>query len=618
MAVVGGNARQLLKGRRFHVQTIVVGGIMCAIGFYIGLMLGTVRSTGSSGVANGACLFANQQDFDTQVQAKVDKISDKYMKTMKTDDTASRFPKQVEDFVVGMGRINRDEFAETFDMGVPLDKSKETNEEVLIMYSQAHSMPSNPFPRKEAESMTELPLLDVKDATKNCDFLNVILTDHSKSRRQCIALFGQYEAFHIQKWMRLPEHGKLDGHLPLRLVNRGAQSSGRKSTKPPTEEATASYWKTLQTYLGSLDSVLKKLAPIAKSVAVNNTIVVLVCNFGQSELLMNFICHARSRGLDLSSILVFATDEETRELAQGLGVTAFFDETNYGEMPKDAARRYADNTFMQMMMAKVFCVQMISMLGYDILFQDVDVVWYKNPLEYFHNSSNSDKDFDIYFQDDGNHALYYAPYSANTGNCSCCRLPWSTSLPDPSNIHVCGTFLFSGFYYVRNNDKTRYFFNSFLLAGDLVRSTRSHQVPLVALLNEHASMYGLKVKVFSRDGDNFPGGHAFHRRKPFMKDIISGAVKPYIFHMSWTTNKKNKFKFMQQFGVWLLNDQCAAKSASNILGSGYQKGNESSVALIQPCCASEPNFVCHYRDKPSMKPCKESPNIDGESSHSFW
>jgi hypothetical protein len=448
MAVVGGNARQLLKGRRLNVQTVVVGAIMAAIGFYLGLMVGTVRSTGcnSSGAANGACLFASQLDFNTQVQAKVDKISDKYMKKMKpVDDTASRFPKQVEDFVVGMSRVNRTEFATTFDMGVPLDQSKETNDEVLIMYSQPKAMPTNPFPRKEAEAMTELPLMDVQDATANCDFLNVILTDHSKQRRQCIALFGQYEAFHIQKFMRLPESGKLDSNLPLRLVNRGAQSSGRKSTKPPTEEATAEYWQQLRTYLGSLDSVLKELAPIAKSVAVNNTIVVLVCNFGQSELLMNFICHARSRGLDLSAILVFATDEETLELAQGLGVTAFFDETNYGAMPKGAARRYADNTFMQMMMAKVFCVQMISMLGYDILFQDVDVVWYKNPLEYFHNSSNSDKGFDIYFQDDGNHALYYAPYSANTGKCSILLLVLLFDQPSRSYSNILMAFCLQGF-----------------------------------------------------------------------------------------------------------------------------------------------------------------------------
>jgi hypothetical protein len=596
MAVVsvGGNARNLLKGRRFNAQTVAVGAIMGFVGFYLGLMVGSVRSTGTSASAtlagcSSSGSFATQQDFDAQVQAKVNKISEKYMKQVKVDDTASRFPKQVEEFSVGMGRIKRDEFAKTFDMGVPLDKTTSTNSEVLILYSHSNAMPSNPFPRKEASSMTELPLMDVQEATSNCDFLNVILTDHSKQRKQCIALFGQYEAFHIQKWMRLPEHGKLDSTLPLKLVNRGAQDSGRKSTKPPTREATSSYWTILQTYMASLDGVLKELEPIAKSVAVNNTIVVLVCNFGQSELLMNFICNAKSRGLDLSSVLVFATDEETRELAQGLGVAAFYDKTNYGPMPKEAARRYADKTFMNMMMAKVFCVQMISTLGYDLLFQDVDVVWYKNPLEYFHNSSNPDTDFDIYFQDDGNHALYYAPYSANTG-----------------------------FYYVRNNEKTRYFFNSFLLAGDLIRSTRSHQVPLVALLNEHASMYGMKVKVFSRDGDNFPGGHAFHRRKPFMKDVINGVVNPYIFHMSWTRNKNNKMLFMQQFGVWFLNDKCAAKSASDILGSDYPKGNETDVALVQPCCATEPNFVCHYRDKPSMKPCKGSPNIDGEKSSSFW
>ena len=102
---------------------------------------------------------------------------------------------------------------------------------------------------------------------------------------------------------------------------------------------------------------------------------------------------------------------------------------------------------------------MTMLLDYDVLFQDVDVVWYKNPLEFFHDNSTSMYDFDIYFQDDGSRGLFYAPYSANTG-----------------------------FYYIRNNDKTRYFFNSLLLAGDLIVSTHSHQIALVSLLNEHASL----------------------------------------------------------------------------------------------------------------------------------
>ena len=51
---------------------------------------------------------------------------------------------------------------------------------------------------------------------------------------------------------------------------------------------------------------------------------------GQSELLMNFVCSATARNLDLSAVLVFATDEETKELAEGLGLTAFFDRTVRG------------------------------------------------------------------------------------------------------------------------------------------------------------------------------------------------------------------------------------------------------------------------------------------------
>jgi len=57
----------------------------------------------------------------------------------------------------------------------------------------------------------------------------------------------------------------------------------------------------------------------------------------------------------------------------------------------------------------------------------------------------------------------------------------------------------------------------------------------------------MKTKVLSRDTDEFPGGHAFHNRKDFMKALVEGKnTKPYIFHMSWTLNKDNKQKFFEQ------------------------------------------------------------------------
>jgi Nucleotide-diphospho-sugar transferase len=143
------------------------------------------------------------------------------------------------------------------------------------------------------------------------------------------------------------------------------------------------------------------------------------------------------------------------------------------------------------------------MLGYDVLFQDIDIVWFRNPLSYFHDKNSPSHNFDIYFQDDGNRALFYAPYSANTG-----------------------------FYYARANKITQNFFNSLLMSGDLIYATKSHQIALIATLSEFASRYGMKVKVLSRDTDEFPGGHAYHFRDEFMKLMFQGKVQPYLFHMS--------------------------------------------------------------------------------------
>jgi hypothetical protein len=251
---------------------------------------------------------------------------------------------------------------------------------------------------------------------------------------------------------------------------------------------------------------------------------------------------------------------------------------NFEAIPSEAASRYGDRQFVAMMMAKVICVQMISMLGYNILFQDVDIVWYKHPLEYFENNSSAG-DFDVYFQDDGAHSQRYAPYSAN-----------------------------SGFYYVKHNDRTQFFLTALLHAGDLIIKTDSHQQALIALLAEHVSLYGLKVKVLAKDKGEFPGGYHFHMKSgKYMHSLFTGAVKPYLFHMSWTLNKDNKLLFFQQMGEWWVNDICVGKKKNDIT-------EEQNLSPL--CCSKEPLFSCHYRDKASVKPCPDSPAIDKQ--HPSW
>ncbi|CAB9514754.1 Nucleotide-diphospho-sugar transferase [Seminavis robusta] len=578
----------VLKYKAFATH-LLVGAVCFYAGIGVGVRVGFVDCKKEclkqeSNILLKSQLMAGQRSMEEKNPVACDQKSDG---GGGGGSSGKRFPDNMSHFLTGMAQFDRDKFNTRFDVGVPLDPSSRNNDKVVLLYNDPQSLPDDPSLVDRIIGGGDPPeIADIEQATKNCDVLDLILVQ-PKTKRQCMAMVGQYQSFHIQKFMRLPptEGEKLDSSAPLRLLNRGAQASGRLSAKPPTKVQTLQYWNTLKVYLDTLESVLNELKPIAERVAKQNTIIVMVCNHGQSELLMNFVCAAKSRNLDISTVLVFATDMETQELAEGLGLAVFYDKTNYASAPKNAARSYGDRAFTAMMMAKVYCVQMVAFLGYDVLFQDVDMVWFKDPLKYFHDENSPSHGFDIYFQDDGSRGIFWAPFSANTG-----------------------------FYYVRANDRTRNFFNALLMAGDLIVSTKSHQIALVALLSEHTSLHGMKAKVLSRDADEFPCGHAFHYRKDFMRDIFAGKVEPYIFHMSWTLNKDNKQKFFRQIGEWYLKDQCVASTVDKILDKGTRFTQGS---LLEPCCSAEALFSCFYSDKPSKYPCKDSPTID-KGGRPFW
>jgi len=518
-------------------------------------------------------------------------------------------------YASGIEFVDRDDFIALYDTGVPAENSGWGNDQVFLLYSDDSAMPDKNATTREYPNGSQV--LSVEDATKNCRNLHIVLTAPGR-KQQCVAIMGQYESFHLQKFMRMAEGEKqsqrvLDMKLPLRLVNRNMMITGEKSITAPQKEHTKAYQKILSPYLDSLESVLNELKPIAKSVASNNahnTIIVMVCNFGHSEMLINFVCNAHAKGKEtevaLKNILVFATDVATHLLAQSLGLTSFYSESVFGETPQQAAAEYGDEVYSKIMVAKVYCVHLISQLGYDLLFQDIDIVWYKDPLLWFHSEEpdHPAKNWDMIYQDDGARHLFFAPYSANTG-----------------------------FYFVRNNRETQYFFSQFLTMGDLIFVTGSHQAALIALLSEQASLYGLKIKTWNRNTDEFPGGHSYHQRKDYMKKMLlsknstegRGLIKtvigdnhdgdrnvdPWIFHMSWTVNKDDKLKYFQQMGEWYVKDECNSSS-------GKAQNDMVQNPTINSCCAAKPLIRCHYKDKPSIIPCPDAPSADKKKNDSFW
>lgn len=500
------------------------------------------------------------------------------------------FSKSISHFAKGLVRVSKDDLMQTFDFGVPPNPNAE-NFDALILYNKKQALPSDENVAKQAryEDPTKpLPIISAKAATENCDVMNVVLIDNPGDTRQCYALVGgQYQSYHVQHWMRRPDfYGKLDARESLKLTSRAWTAGGKQEFPAPQEKDVKNHQKNLRTYLNEADNIKSRLNLLLKKMN-EKTVIVLTCNHGQSELLMNFACSARTRGFDLKNVLVFPTDMETKELADGMGFSTFYEEKLMASIPKKEANIYGDNIFTSVMFAKVLCVQLVNELGYDLLFQDADVVWYKNPIDYFNDKSLTK--FDMYFQDDGSRQERYAPYSANTG-----------------------------FYFVRSNEKTRHFFRDLLYSGDLIDAWKSHQQVLIALLSEHSSVFGLSVKIFPKEMEEFPGGVQYHRKKDSMKKIINGESKAFIFHMSWTSNKDNKLKFFQQMGEWYLNEQCIGKEAHRITDKTSEMlDSNSGAVLAKHCCSAEPLVTCHYRDKPSKIPCPDSPFIDNNGK-SFW
>ena len=223
---------------------------------------------------------------------------------------------KVGNYVKSIALVSKANLTKTLDLGVPLDNvRKRGSTHAIILYMKA-------------DSLREGKIMEMEDATQAlepCDILNVVLTDHSANRNQCLAIVPQYEAFHLQHWRRSKDDQQ------LHIAGRGVKDNGRNEFSPPKPENAQKAIDFLKTYLNALDDVLAELKPILEGIAKDNTVIVMVCNFGQSELLLNFLCQVRARQLDTSMVIVFCTDDETYQLVKGMGVTAYYDQRVRGD-----------------------------------------------------------------------------------------------------------------------------------------------------------------------------------------------------------------------------------------------------------------------------------------------
>ena len=320
-----------------NMNTHSVGSMM-----HGSFLAGTVEKKKTNNVD---CSKIEEELIELQVKEELAKHK-KQADATKSTTEERRFPDTMERFANGIARVNKDKLDEFFDFGNPIKKGQKGTEDALVLYHSKNAIPKD---ASVAHSVTfddgnGIPLLDIPTATENCDAMNVVFTANPGNTRQCTALIGNYESYHIQRWMRVDtvKSTPIDPELPLQLVSRGYAARGKANFFAPPSDSKFSpvkrHWEQLKTFLQNVDDVLAELKPILQQVARNNAVVVMTVNMGQSSLLMNFACSARSRGFDLGNVLVFPTDIESKQLAEGLGLATFYDEKNTHAMPKGEAR----------------------------------------------------------------------------------------------------------------------------------------------------------------------------------------------------------------------------------------------------------------------------------------
>jgi hypothetical protein len=429
-----------------------------------------------------------------------------------------------KDFIHGMVWTPRNEFRQLYDVGYPLEpvmNAKQRRGNVMILYASKEARPNS----YNTEEYLLSTMNDTNMATENCEEIQLLVTDHLPGKK-CIALMQHWgPSANVHRFARNHKSHKME-YVSHFSEHHDAFHWNRKHPRRLTKEA----WRNLAKYIQNYDSAMEELKPIADKVAStipganNKVIIVMVTNIARIEMLFNVVCAARKIDMDLSRVLVFALDKETYEFATNiLGLNAYRNDKIFGSLPSGSEEKgiFGDMTFARTMIAKVYCVHMINELGYDVLFSDTDVVPLKpNILEYFYDRWKKEK-FDMYFQYDKNPRHEQAPFSAN-----------------------------SGFYFVKRNARTNYFFTMLVRLEDLILRVKSHQQVMMHLVSQFQSSDGLRVKVLGGEGedhDAFPS-KSFYIGHDMPNGSLINIFDYCLISIRWLarTEKQSLYKSLQE------------------------------------------------------------------------
>ena len=322
------------------------------------------------------------------------------------------------------------------------------------------------------------------------------------------------------------------------------------------------------------DAVRNELVPMlerrARRVATSDkAVLIMTVNMGQVDQLINFAC---SHSEALRHAVIFAADAQVAALLTHLNIEHFYSPKLFGERPREASNAYGDRVFTRMMWMKTAPLLIALHFNYSVLFQDVDVVWFRSPWDAF-----DDERFDCFFMSEMTYQHRFEPFYFN-----------------------------SGFFYLRNTRGVRAFMDELILQAGLLYAKRSQQMMINHMLGEHHLLLG-RLHAHLLDPLDFMNGWFFHRfkervasNKNSTRSDAASFRPPKAFHMNWTLNSKEKRANWRASRMWFVRNSTHCEAPTVEAARGAPPLERSLDAFKQRCCdaALRTQYDEHMRKYP--------------------
>ncbi len=246
-------------------------------------------------------------------------------------------------------------------------------------------------------------------------------------------------------------------------------------------------------------------------------LLAMTCNAPYATLLENWHASCLSNDIDVRSrTVLFPMDREADAVGRALGYATFFDPDSYGIYESRSDVAFGDRQWLDCLFMKNAVMGDMLAAGFDVLFQDVDMVWRRDPLPLLSKKADRER-WDFMFQRTGPNAKFQP------------------------------TFFNSGFVFARSNEFSRHAWEQVLENQLYVYLFKSQQAPLNVLMGVYRER-GLRVCGLPPEG--FVNGHQLPSEPP------EGPLHPqaYVIHFNWTADLAAKLDRLRRLGVWYLED----------------------------------------------------------------